>query len=134
AILFKMMPTLFWSFKIAGGIFLIWIAYKMWRHAPDPLPISHEVLPRSPLSPLWLGLATQLSNPKPAIFFGAVFVGTVPPGTPPLWMLALLVMIAINEMACNLIIARLFTIERCRQTHIQLKSVIDRSFGAVLAV
>ncbi|MCB5411522.1 LysE family translocator [Pseudogemmobacter faecipullorum] len=133
AILFKIAPALFWGFKIAGGLFLIWIALQMWRHADEPLPDHKSALPRSPLSALWLGIATQLANPKPAVFFGAVFVGTVPPGVSPLWILALMAMICVNEIACNLTIARLFSFERSRRAYARLKAVIDRSFGVVLA-
>ena len=134
AVLFKIAPALFWGFKILGGLFLIWIAWKMWRHAPEALPESTGALPRSPLSALWLGVATQLANPKPAVFFGAVFVGTVPPGTTLPWILALLAMIFVNEVACNLLIARLFSLERTRRTYTRLKTVIDRAFGGVLAL
>ena len=134
AVLFKIAPALFWGFKILGGLFLIWIAWKMWRHAPEALPESTGALPRSPLSALWLGVATQLANPKPAVFFGAVFVGTVPPGTTLPWILALLAMIFVNEVACNLLIARLFSLERPRRTYTRLKTVIDRAFGGVLAL
>ena len=134
AVLFRIAPALFWGFKILGGLFLIWIAWKMWRHAPEALPESTGALPRSPLSALWLGVATQLANPKPAVFFGAVFVGTVPPGTTLPWILALLAMIFVNEVACNLLIARLFSLERTRRTYTRLKTVIDRAFGGVLAL
>ncbi|MES2143656.1 MAG: LysE family translocator, partial [Pseudomonadota bacterium] len=78
ALLFKTAPALLWGYKIAGGLFLIWIAWQMWSHARDPLTSATEDQPtRSIWSAFRLGLVTQMSNPKPAVFFGAVFVGTV---------------------------------------------------------
>lgn len=134
ALLFSLAPALFWGFKLAGGLFLIWIAFNMWRHAAVPLAEETSALPRSALSALWLGLATQFANPKAAVFFGAVFVGTVPPGTALPWICALLAMVFVNEAACNLFIARLFSFGRSRRAYARLKTVIDRAFGGMLAL
>lgn len=135
AVLFKVAPALLWGFKIAGGLFLLWIALSMWRHAPEPLAAPAEgSVPRGALSALWLGIATQLANPKPAVFFGAVFVGTVPPGTSWPWLAALLLAVFLNEVACNTLVARLFSFDRPRRAYARLKTGIDRSFGSILAV
>jgi threonine/homoserine/homoserine lactone efflux protein len=134
AVLFKVAPALLWGFKIAGGLFLCWMAWQMWRHAAEPLDMGVEgAPPRSAWSALRLGVVTQLSNPKPAIFFGAVFVGTVPPGTTWPWIAALLVAIFLNEMACNVIVARAFSFAGPRAAYQRFKAVIDRSFGGILA-
>lgn len=135
AVLFKAAPALFWGFKIAGGLFLCWIAFQMWRHADEPLNMETEgQAARSPLSAIQLGITTQLANPKAAVFFGAVFVGTVPPGTSAPWLFALLAMIFTNELLCNAIVARLFSLSAPRQAYARLKRWIDRSFGGILAV
>ena len=87
---------------------------------------------RGPGGAAWLGLATQLSNPKPAVFFGAVFVGTVPPGTTWPWLVALLAAVWVNEVACNILVARLFSFDRPRSIYTRMKSGIDRAFGGIL--
>jgi threonine/homoserine/homoserine lactone efflux protein len=134
AVIFEVAPTLLWAFKIAGGLYLVWMAIGMWRHAADPLPDSTDVPPRSAISAFRLGLVTQLSNPKPAVLLSAIFVGTVPPGTP-LWMLiVLLTYLFTVETGWNTIVARIFSLDRTRAGYISLKSVIDRSFGGLLAL
>ncbi len=135
ALLFTAAPALLWGYKIVGGAFLCWIAWQMWTHAHEPLVIATEgATPRSAWSACRLGIVTQLSNPKPAVFFGAVFVGTVPPGTTLPWIGALLVAIFLNEFLCNIIVARAFSFERPRRTYARLKTGIDRSFGGILAL
>ncbi len=135
ALLFQVAPTVLWGFKLAGGLFLLWIALQMWRHARDPLPESPaDAAPRSDFSALRLGLATQMANPKPAIFFGAVFVGTVPQDAAPLAMALLLAAIFLNELVCTAGVARLFSFETSRLTYARLKSRIDRIFGGVLGL
>jgi len=135
AVLFQVAPALLWGFKLAGGLFLIWMAVWMWQHARDPLDIgSHDTPPRSAASALRLGVVTQMSNPKPAVFFGAVFVGTVPPGTSAPWIALLLVVIFLNELLCNTVVARAFSFDGPRRTYQRLKTAIDRSFAGGLAV
>ncbi|MFN7598416.1 MAG: LysE family translocator [Cereibacter sp.] len=135
ALLFKAAPALLWGFKIAGGVFLCSLAWKMWRHADDPLVMTAEgATPQGALSALRLGITTQLANPKPAVFFGAVFVGTVPPGTAPWVVVALLLTVFLNEMICTVAVARIFSFPAPRRIYLRLKSSIDRCFGGLLAV
>lgn len=134
ATLFLVAPSLLWGFKIAGGLFLCWIAFQMWRHAREPLEIPQGgATPRSPWSAFRLGVLTQLSNPKPAVFFGAVFVNTIPKGTSLVWIGLILVLVLVNELACTLAVARAFSSERPRNAYQRFKTVIDRSFGGILA-
>ncbi len=135
AMLFKAAPALLWGYKIAGGVFLCWIAWQMWRHATEPLALQTEgQTPRSARSAFRLGVVTQLSNSKPAVFFGAVFVGTVPPGTSLPWIGLLLIAIFLNELICNIVVARAFSFDAPRQAYARLKTGIDRSFGGILAL
>ena len=134
ALLFEVAPAALWLFKIAGALFLLWLAFGMWRHACEPLAAAApDAPPRKPASALRLGLLTQLANPKPAVFFGAVFIGTVPPGTTWPWLVALLAAVFLNELACNLVVARAFSFASVRAAYIRLKSAIDRSFAGILA-
>lgn len=135
AVLFKIAPALLTVLKIAGGAYLIWIAYQMWRHAPEPLSTdaNDTSLPQSGPAALWKGITTQLANPKPVVFFGAVFAGMVPPDTP-LWIKgALLCVVFSTDFIWNVIVARLFSFERSRRFYLSLKTLIDRSFGGLLA-
>lgn len=135
AVLFQLAPAALWAFKVAGGLFLIWLAFQMWRHAAEPLVDPAQApAPRGPLAAFRLGLLTQLSNPKPAVFFGAVFVGTVPPHVTAPAMAALLLAIFLNEFVCNVLVARLFSLGPTRRAYTSLKAGIDRSFGGILAL
>ncbi len=134
ALLFQVAPAALWAFKIAGALFLLWLAFGMWRHAREPLPeAAPGAAPRSPASALRLGLLTQLANPKPAVFFGAVFIGTVPPGTTWPWLVGLLAAVFLNELACNIVVARAFSFTSVRAGYMRLKSTIDRGFAGILA-
>jgi threonine/homoserine/homoserine lactone efflux protein len=134
AALFKIAPALLWAFKIAGGIYLVWMGIQMWRSASRPLPDSTGQPPRSAWSAFRLGVITQLSNPKPAVVLSAIFIGTVPPGTP-LWVLAaLLSFLFFVETLWNTIVARLFSLPATRRAYIGAKTTMDRTFGGFLAL
>ncbi len=135
ALLFQAAPALLWTLKIAGGLYLIHMAWGMWRDARTPLDISATGgTPRSAASAFRLGLVTQLSNPKPAVLFSAIFIGTVPAGTP-FWVIAaLLAVVFLNEAVWNTLVARIFSFQRSKTAYISLKTIIDRSFGGLLAL
>jgi threonine/homoserine/homoserine lactone efflux protein len=133
-LLFELAPALLTALKIAGGLFLVWIAVATWRHADDPLPQPEAgALPRGVASAVRLGLLTQLANPKTAVFFGAVFIGLVPPDAPT-WSLALLLLaIGIDETLWYLVVARLFSLARARAAYGRAKRWVDRAFGGLMA-
>ena len=134
AIVFEAAPALLWALKIAGGAYLIYTGVMLWRTADQPLDMGQTTTPRSAASAFRLGVFTQLANPKPAVLFSAIFIGTVPPGTS-LWVIAaLLSVVFLNETLWNTLVARIFSFNRSRTAYIGLKSVIDRSFGGLLAL
>lgn len=135
ALLFQLAPALLMVFKLAGGAYLVWMAWHLWRDAAQPLDETEAGrLPQSLARAFRLGLYTQLANPKPAVLFSAIFVGTVPPGTG--WPVygALLAMVFFNETLWNIVVARVFSLDRTRRGYVGLKPVIDRAFGGFLGL
>ncbi|TDL78058.1 LysE family translocator [Palleronia sediminis] len=134
SLLFQVMPPLFLALKLAGGAFLLWLAWKLWRHAPEPVPAPDtNAAPRSGGRAVRLGMTTQLANPKPAIFFGAVFIGLVPATADWLDRGIVLVNILWVEAAWYIVVARVFSLPRPRAAYARAKAWIDRSMGVVLA-
>ena len=135
SLLFEYAPMLLTVLKICGAAFLIWLAISMWRHADEPITEPDPTAtPRSAWSAFRLGVLTQLANPKPAVFFGAVFVGMVPAGTSAWTLAALLFCIFMGETLWNALVARLFALEKTRRFYMTLKHLIDRTFGGLLAL
>ena len=135
AILFTLAPGLLMAIKLLGGAYLVWMGLQIWRHAAEPITVSaRDTAPRSALSNFWRGVTTQLANPKPVVFFGAVFAGVVPPGTSLPWLLMLLCIVFASDFLWNVLIARLFSFEGARRGYLSLKTVIDRSFGGLLTL
>ncbi|MDO8983816.1 LysE family translocator [Cypionkella sp.] len=134
-LVFQAAPALLYALKIVGGLYLIYMAWGMWKSADQPLDMTETTRPpRTAWSAFRLGLITQLANPKPAVLFSAIFVGTVPPHTPAWVYAALLLVVFLNETIWNTVVARIFSFHRSKAAYISLKSIIDRCFGGMLAI
>ena len=135
ALLFELVPVLFTTMKLVGAAFLIFVAVMMWRHAKEPMQLVDTASPpRSAASAIRFGFLTFATNPKPAIFFGAVFVGLVPAETPLAWKAAILLAVFVNETLWYVIVARVFSLPRARAAYVRSKAWIDRSFGTLIAL
>ena len=130
ALVFEVAPATLTVLRLLGAAYLCWLAFTVWRHASEPMP--QPSLSRRPAglsSSVRLGLVTQIANPKPAIFFGAIFVGLVPPGSHPAWYAALIFMIFLNETLWYVFVGGVFSGARARDTYARLKLWIDRVFA-----
>ncbi len=134
-IVFAAAPSLLWALKIGGAGYLLWMAWHLWRDAKQPFVTEDaRPVPRSALAAYRLGLWTNLANPKAAVMFSSIFLGTLQADTP-YWVLGLLLAVIFTaETLWNSLVARIFSLERSRARYISLKTLIDRSFGGVLAL
>ncbi len=133
AVLFEAAPALLSAAKVAGGLFLVWLAWGLWRAAPGPMPaVDPAAPPRGTAAAVRLGFVSMLANPKPAIFFGAVFVGLVPAEASALDKGLILVNILWVEAAWYMVVARVFSLPRARRAYARAKTALDRAFGGAL--
>ena len=85
-------PLLHLVLKVLGGTYLIYLGYRIWRGARQPMVLENTPLQDRPTQP-WrsfvLGLATQVSNPKTAVVYASIFASLLPSKVPPLVLVAL---------------------------------------------
>jgi threonine/homoserine/homoserine lactone efflux protein len=134
ALLFELAPVLLTAMKMAGGVFLVWMALRMWRDASEPLPEADSTAPRGVWAALRLGLFAFMANPKTAVFFGAVFVGLVPAGADALDRAVILFNIFVVETTWYALVAALFSRPWARGAYRRRKALLDRAFGAALGL
>lgn len=120
--------------QVAGGAFLIYVAWMVWRHAPAPLPAaaSTEAARGGLLAAFWVGLATQLSNPKVMLFFSSIFVALLPVPTPGWVQGVLLIFIFAVETLWFVTVALAFSNPRLRAAYEVIKTPVDRVTAVVL--
>lgn len=74
-VLFQLFPWAYLAMKIAGALYLLWIAWRTWQSATKPLDDSS----RPGVKAFRDGLLVNLSNPKSVLFAAAVLVVIFPP-------------------------------------------------------
>jgi threonine efflux protein len=127
---FHAVPALFVGMKIAGALFLLYIAWMIFTHAADPLKIEGAGA-RLP-NPFLKGFLTQISNPKVAVFFGSVFIAMLPSQVP-LWMtVTLIAIVSFNEVAWYSIVALFFGSGPVRNFYLKAKVWVERVTGLFL--
>ena len=138
-VLFRQSPWLFMGMKMAGALFLLWIAYQIFRHAADPIEMnegaaSGENGHNRLLHPLLRGFLTQISNPKVVVFFGSIFVAMLPSEVPGWMIVALIAMVTINEIVWYSLVSLFFGSSPVRRFYLIAKRWIDRATGAFLGL
>lgn len=134
-ILFHQFPLLFVGMKVAGALFLLWIAYQIFRHAADPLDLDDEAATSvSGHNPLLRGFLTQISNPKVVVFFGSIFIAMLPSDVPDWMIVALIVLVTLNEVVWYSLVSLFFGSSPVRRFYLKAKRWIDRVTGAFLGV
>jgi RhtB (resistance to homoserine/threonine) family protein len=128
-------PWLFSLVKLGGGAYLVYIAVQMWRGAKGsidvgPAAAAQDNWPRA----LAMAVATQLSNPKTAIFYGSVFAALLPQTSGPLVTVVLPLAVFIVEIAWYAVVALLLSAAGPRSVYLRAKTAIDRTAGAVMGL
>jgi len=131
--IFAQAEWLYIAFKLAGGGYLIYLAWRIWRAADQPLAREQGVLVEGRLfRSFLLGLGTQLSNPKTLVFYGSVFA--LLPANLPVWGdLVLPPIIMAIETGWYTLVALAFSLPQPRAAYLRWKGRIDRFAGAVMA-
>lgn len=139
-VLFARFDWLYVAFRIAGALYLLYLAYMLIRHAGAPLPEADPSAAQSSAvrAGAWQGFAKalllQLSNPKVMVFMGSIFVSLLP-AQPPAWMDAtVLAIVAINEFTWFALLALLFSGGAARDFYRRTKLWLDRLMGGVLGL
>lgn len=134
-VLFARFDWLYVAFRVAGALYLLYLAYLLLRHAGALLP---EADPSVVRAGVWQGfgkaLLLQPSNPKVMVFMGSIFISLLP-AQPPAWMDAtVLAIVAINEFTWFALLALLFSGGAARAFYRRTKLWLDRLMGGVLGL
>jgi threonine/homoserine/homoserine lactone efflux protein len=135
-------PWLHAALQIGGGSYLAYLGYRIWQGANSPLVMAQgeqEPQERQARHQPWqrsftLGLGTQLSNPKTAIFYGSIFASLLPPDIPAALAVLLPVMVFCIEAGWYGMVALLLSAAAPRAAYLRYKSWLDRVAGGVMAL
>ena len=127
-------PSLYLALKVAGGIYLAWLGFRIWISAKQPFAVPGEPSGRGTSLPgsLGLGFVTQISNPKTAIVYASVFAAFLPAAPSAGFDIALVAIVFAIEAGWYSIVALALSSERPRRAYLRCKAGLDRVAGGVM--
>jgi threonine/homoserine/homoserine lactone efflux protein len=132
--LFAQFAWLYVVFQVAGGLFLVYLAVMIWRHARDPLPEIEVLAGGSDGQVFVRALLLQLSNPKIMVFFGSIFLSVLPHDMPAWMQATVLALVAFDEFTWFALLALTFSGNTARAFYRRAKFWIERFMGGALAL
>lgn len=130
AALFDLVPWLYGAMKTCGALYLLYLAWGMWRGAARPLETgtapSHKRAFRS-------GVIVNITNPKSVLFAGAVIVVIFPAGLSPTDSVLIIANHFIVEVMVYTAMAFGLSTPRARSAYLRIKGHADRIAAGVMA-
>ena len=131
-VVFQVFPGLRLALQVAGGLYLMYVASRLWRSRGPETNGSLPAISRP--AAFRLGLLTNITNPKSALFFGSVFAASFPVAPAPLLQVCAVVMIVVNALAWHLLLAYLFSRPRVRDVYARSRTRANRVASAAMGL
>jgi threonine efflux protein len=128
--IFEAFPRLRLALQVAGGLYLLYIASRLWRSNAAAIDGSARSVSWS--AAFRLGLLTNVTNPKSALFFVSVFAASFPPDPTALLQVSAVVMVVVNAMCWHTLLAYMFSRQRVRAAYSRTRRTADRVAAAVV--
>lgn len=126
-VLLESVPLLYSTLKIFGGLYLCFLALRLWRHSNIPLDIKKDTVTTTGyLRLFYVGLVTQLSNPKTAIVFASVYAAFLPENMASHIYVVLCLLAFLIDGGWYVIISLLLSTRKVQNSYSKLKIYIDR--------
>jgi threonine efflux protein len=127
---FNLHPALRQAAQVAGGAYLCFLAYRLWRGGVQMAPVGTLTLSRS--AAFRRGFLTNVLNPKSVLFFGSVFATSLPPN--PGWPLivAAVALVWVNAFAWHMALAMVFSQQRVQVAYRRFSTAFGWMAGAFL--
>lgn len=121
---FQAWPGFRLALQIAGGLYLLYVASRLWRaRGPE---LNGRASSVSRVAAFRLGLLTNITNPKSALFFGSVFAASFPAAPSVLLQVCAVVMIVVNALCWHTLLAYLFSRPRVRAAYARTRMTANR--------
>jgi threonine efflux protein len=129
---FSAVPQLRLVIQIAGGIYLVYIAIRLWRSGSDVKSTDAPVF--SGWAAFRLGFLTNITNPKSALFFASVFATALPQETSATLLIVAVALVVFNALVWHVFLALAFSHPRVQKGYAKQRKLLTRVAGAIVGV
>jgi len=123
-VVFVAFPGLRLALQIAGGVYLLHLAIRLWRSTGAT--VVSQASSVSSWAAFHRGFLTNITNPKVALFFGSIFAASFPAAPSPILQASAVAMVVLNALCWHTLLAYLFSRERVRAAYSRTRGVANR--------
>ena len=128
-------PSAYLALKICGGLYLLYLAYKIIKLAKEPMEQADGITQVMSYKQAYrLGLITQMSNPKIAIILASIFTALLPKEIPSYFYVVLPMLCFFIDAGWYSLVAVALSAEKPRRVYLKFKKVFDRVAGGVMTL
>lgn len=119
-----------------GGLYLLYLAWRIWRAASTPLALSADRTNglRNEKQSFGLALITMLSNPKAAVQYGVIFAALLPHEVSLSLSASVVALVFLLESGWYMVVAFVLSSHSPRNAYLAHKPTIDRVAAFVMAM
>lgn len=127
---FQALPGFRLVLQVAGGLYLLYLASRLWRsQAPE---LTGRAARLSRVAAFRAGVLTNITNPKSALFFGSVFAASFPAAPSLALQVSAVAMIVLNALCWHLLLAWLFSRPGVRAAYGRVRTTANRVAGVAV--
>lgn len=121
---FAAQPRLRMALQVAGGLYLVFVAFRLWRSNQGPAQADCSNMTAT--GGFRLGFVTNILNPKSALFFGSVFATLLPAS--PSWalLIASVMLVLVNALVWHLLLAVVFSKPAVTAAYARYRGLLSR--------
>ncbi|HJV36244.1 LysE family translocator [Geomonas sp.] len=125
-VIFVIFPAMRMTLQVAGGIYLLYLASRLWRTSSGTDSAKALRASKSSLAAFRMGLLTNMTNPKAALFFGSVFAASFPASPGKALQAAVIVMVMLTSAGYHLLLAYVFSRHSVRAGYARSRGAFNR--------
>lgn len=140
-VVFAAHPLLRQGVQIAGGLYLLQLAWRLWRSgssgssgaaAQAPQPGNAETM--GPAAAFRVGFMTSALNPKIALFYGSVFATALPANPSPQLVGLAVAMVYANSVVWHSFLAAALSHPQIQRAYLQQYGLLNRLSAGLVGV
>lgn len=127
---FSTLPVLRQGAQIAGGLYLLYLAWNLWRSGTSAASVPPQTLRHA--AAFRVGFMTSALNPKIALFYGSVFATALPPSPSGMHVVSAVAVVYLNSVLWHGSLVMAFSQQTVQQAYLRNFARLTRVSGAVV--
>jgi len=123
-LIFTAHPSLRLAAQVVGGLYLLQLAYKLWRSGDVAASAAPPVMDST--QAFRVGFTTSALNPKIALFYGSVFVTSMPADPPAVLVLLAVLLVYANSVVWHSALALLLSRPGVQRAYLRHNRTLNR--------